>query len=707
MRPIVAASCRRNSASPAGLLFTLLSLFPAAVQIHAGAQAAGKKLQPVVVDVVVTDAANRPVMNLGEQDFQVFENGKKQKIGSFAEPEMRVPYERQVDTSLPPNSFTNANAFPPSSIEIVLLDQMNTSQEDQETALRALRDSLLHKPERAAFAIFTLRSDDPACSPSVYAQIQFGLQSLSSAMMPDWNCVNHGQLLMIQGITEDKTRLLEALNDSSLGPRPAWMRSYPGSGRSGLPLATPSGQGPDEWAPPEVLDSSSSALAELGEIIRNLPGRKGLIWVSDSFDAEPVAQYFGGFFLGHFKGWEKGNPLNSIQLLHIATDRLTEDRVAIYPANLFKEDKHVEVKFLCPDETSDPLDAMTAGLVATPVKVTKQSMHWECSREYMKIDTLASMTGGREFSGRGAVEGAIAQAISDDSSPYVLTYYSEGRTYKGKVRKIRVELADKGKRDDRLAYRRSYFADDLSKIYPAHADEQQVYVNDPSLWSRNRVVKVADLMPVDNWDGTAPLEASLQYGAPESNGIVFTVHAAPAGPFKTADATETEAVENYPSYIPERVQKAVTAISGENQWRYKGSATLAALPSIDTVFLQPYSIEFHFAPGQLSLAGSQDGDKSVDLEIGVMAYDATGKRVNGVKSAIHETAAALGASQLNGLEYSFREDIEIPDRVTVLRFAVREPMTGRVGSVEVPVRSIDSPYRRRRLSLPSQEDADR
>jgi VWFA-related protein len=674
------------------------------------AQPAHGKPHPVTLDLVVTDSANRPVTSLRAQDFEIFENGKKQTILSFHAPAEQVQPARQPAPTLPPNTFSNGDAFPPSSIEIILLDQLNTSEKDQELALRSLREMVKQKPPGAAFSIFTLRSDDPACSPFNYAESQFGIAA-NSTRFPDWSCLNRGQLLMIQGITEDKERLLKALEDL-VRPRPTWMRSYPGSGRGGPPMAILMSfmggmEPPENQAPPEVYDTSISALSDLGEVLRDVPGRKGLIWIADSFDAEPVAQYFSAFFLDKFKNWEKTNPLSSTQLLHLAADRFTQDRVALYPANLFAEDKHVEVKFICPRDFGDPLDALVSSLNASPTAVTKQSMKGECGRDFMKLSTLASTTGGRAFSGAEAIQKAFAQAVSDDSTHYSFVYFPKDKKYDSKVRKIRVAFTGKDKKSDKLAYRRTYFADDPSTLYPDQPDEQHVYITDPSapILSRGRVVRVSEVKTNPRRESNRLPDSSLRYGAPETNGIIFTAHVAPTGPFKIANAAQMEVLGDNPSFTAERVQKAVNAVSKDRQWQRKNTATLDALPPSDPVSLQPYSIDFSLAPGQLSLVPQEDGE-AVDLEIAVVAYDATGKRVTDLESRIHEIVAAGRGQQFKASEFRFQQDVQIPDRVTVLRFAVCDIATGHTGSLEVPVWAIASPYRRHRLPLPSTAEDD-
>ena len=81
--------------------------------------------------------------------------------------------------------------------------------------------------------------------------------------------------------------------------------------------------------------------------------------------------------------------------------------------------------------------------------------------------------------------------------------------------------------------------------------------------------------------------------------------------------------------------------------------------------------------------------------------------MTGLKSEIHEVIPAARGLQFRSSEFHYQQDIQIADRVTVLRFAVRDIATGHSGSLEVPVWAINSPYRRHRLRLPSIAEDDR
>ena len=92
----------------------------------------------VVVDAIVTDKKNRPVMSLTTDDFDVFEDGVKQRIASF-----RVESTAQTDQlhsapGLAPSRSPSAGAAAPGKLVAMVFD----SQTTRDTALLARRAAL-------------------------------------------------------------------------------------------------------------------------------------------------------------------------------------------------------------------------------------------------------------------------------------------------------------------------------------------------------------------------------------------------------------------------------------------------------------------------------------------------------------------------------------------------------------------------------------
>ncbi|MBZ5689350.1 MAG: VWA domain-containing protein [Acidobacteriia bacterium] len=323
----------------------------------------------VVVDVVVTDDANQPVSGLREQDFQIFENNVRQQVRSFETHEERPELEVPKVLSLPVNTFTNANLSKAETISVILLDQLSTSLESQKRAIQQLTAYLAQKPSGAAFAIFVLRNDDMACRPYNRARWSFGITD--QAPDSDLSCSWKGKLLLVEGITDDKDRLLAALKGEIVRPHPTWLRAR-------LRVGWVSAYG---LGPADVYDTSMTSLAEIGNFLQDLPGRKSLIWISDHFDAAPVAQHTDIWFPPKFKGWEKTDPFSPTQMIHLAAGRLGLARAALYPVDLTGKRKNVELDRLCwPDSDQLPSTLM---FTQFPIPIAAKSTLWSAANPFI------------------------------------------------------------------------------------------------------------------------------------------------------------------------------------------------------------------------------------------------------------------------------------------------------------------------------------
>jgi len=85
----------------------------------------------VLVDVVVTDSKGEPVSGLKKEDFDVSEDGKTQTVSGFEEHKGAPPKQIKLPP-MPPEVYTN---FPvvqaADSVNILLLDALNTPSNDQ------------------------------------------------------------------------------------------------------------------------------------------------------------------------------------------------------------------------------------------------------------------------------------------------------------------------------------------------------------------------------------------------------------------------------------------------------------------------------------------------------------------------------------------------------------------------------------------------
>ena len=149
------------------------------------------KVGVVLVDVVVTDKNGQAVRGLTKDNFEILEGAggstaEKQTIVSFEE-HNGAPPQVPSRPRLPAHFYTNAPSGPPTdSINILLLDALNTHSEDQATVHREMVSYLKSIDPGPRLAIFTLSS----------------------------------RLQMVEGFSSDPRVLLEALNHKKWGGQP-------------------------------------------------------------------------------------------------------------------------------------------------------------------------------------------------------------------------------------------------------------------------------------------------------------------------------------------------------------------------------------------------------------------------------------------------------------------------------------------------------
>jgi VWFA-related protein len=190
----------------------------------------------VVLDVVVTDKAGKPVDGLSANDFQIFEDDKLQRIRSVETPsEHGLPAgsiaagaSAVFDPALPA-SFGGA------AVDVLVLDQLNTHFADSSFARRALHDYLAGQPALLP---------QPTTLLTVY----------------------ENRSAQLQTFTRDRDALLRAL--AAAPTKYAWTLEINGKAEHG---------------PIERLDQSLRALEEIAQSYARIPGRKNLIWVGGGF----------------------------------------------------------------------------------------------------------------------------------------------------------------------------------------------------------------------------------------------------------------------------------------------------------------------------------------------------------------------------------------------------------------------------------------
>ena len=375
----------------------------------------------VVVDVVVTQGKGEPVLGLHKEDFQVREDGNAQTISFFQEHTGGTVSPITLPT-MPPGVYTNFPTIKTTdSINVLLLDTLNTQAVDQSYVRPQMVKYLLAAladPSGARIAVFTLGS----------------------------------KLRMVRGFTTDSAELLTALTD----PKSGFEVKFESQ------LASPSRKTSEQLACREIKapvaiaackdffaeeDASRAtdrvvmtlqAFQALAHYLALFPGRKNVMWVSGSFPLSffPETNPRGG----HREEYQRE--------IRQTADLLTADQVAVYPISATALSGEEAVH---PDESGQPIRDVQPELV-----------------QQIAMEALAQDTGGKPFYNTNDLSVAVKEAINIGSHYYTLSYTPTNIKLDGKFRRIEVKGTN---RSYKLAYRRGY--------YMENAETQQALERSP------------------------------------------------------------------------------------------------------------------------------------------------------------------------------------------------------------------------------------
>jgi VWFA-related protein len=365
----------------------------------------------VIVDVVATDAKGQPVKDLEPKDFSVFESGKQQKISDFA---FHHPEEMRTVAAqaLPPHVVSNAPQFQAGSMNVILFDTVNGDFTEHAYAkdqlVKFLSSSELNQP----LAIFALES----------------------------------QLRLLHDFSTNAAELKASIASYT----PPAQRSLTESIESRASVFSNAG---NFHTTERGIETTLNQLNALAKILKGYPGRKNLIWLSESFPLNLFPETtlrnsvsgndLGVDASGHIARDPNGaSPIENMQkaapfktyaaLVKKVSDALMDAQVAVYPVD--------------------------AGALGRDSHMTAQST----------MNNMAASTGGEAFINRNDLAVSMRNSIDDGSTYYTLEYYPDNRKWDGEFRAIQIKADRPGVK---LRYRLGYYAVDPEKVNKDETDK--------------------------------------------------------------------------------------------------------------------------------------------------------------------------------------------------------------------------------------------
>lgn len=464
--------------------------------LHAGTQL-------VIVDVVVQDRAGHPIHGLTRDNFVLTEQKKSQTIRNFEE--HTASADQKPGPMLPPmpaGVFTDYTPVAPdSTLNILLVDALNTPMKDQAYVRQQLLDYVKHARRGMRVAVFGLTN----------------------------------RLIMLQGFTSDP-EVLRAAVEHHLTARGSSLLDDPVGGGSGQESMSDAMQDAGSMvsnnaafaqalasvqqfeAEQEAMQThmraqyTLDAFNALAHYLSNFPGRKNLIWFSGSFplQIEPDPTLNDPFAV----------MMDTNAEFRETTNLLTLAQTAVYP---------IDARGLM---TPPMFSAANSGkkYARSPSAFANDSQKFFQSQadEHMTMEQMASDTGGHAFYNTNGLADAVAKALDAGANYYTLTYNPADKNWNGSFRNIHVELAGSAAAEGlKLEYRHGYYADDPQKP-PKKTELLAKPVTTPT--------QLADHA------AEAYARTAISRGAPAPSDILFKVRVLPL----TGKDEDTVARENQP-----------------------------------------------------------------------------------------------------------------------------------------------------------------
>lgn len=409
----------------------------------------------VDVGVVAFDKKGHPVTDLKADELEVYDNGHKQEIRSFA-PAAGVTSAPQQNTAAPPaaqETFSNRVTEPATGAPapaqdssvgaaILLIDENHIAWADMSYARGEILKFLaklapgervgLYSMNGLGFHVLTEVTTDHAALIASMQKFMPSAQSVSEAQNEE---------------TRNRQHFDEVHNAADLNSVNGNHTDVPDFNQPIDPQLMTMGD-----------DPTRSALVILAQVARHLaaiPGQKKLVWVSsDNVFADWMDQSVG---------IEKApKPMTSFVLR--AQEAMNEAHASIYPFDV----SQIEVGGVSADlyNQSVQLAPASAGAQSvTPGTTTTRNngpgridatMSQDLHPVQGPVRDVAAATGGRVIRRAGDLAGQLAGIVDDERATYTVSFTPQGPA-DGQYHKIEVKLA--GRRGVSLRYRTGYFFD--------------------------------------------------------------------------------------------------------------------------------------------------------------------------------------------------------------------------------------------------------
>ena len=393
----------------------------------------------IEVTVVAREKHGQLVTDLKQDNFEIYDEGKRQKIQFFtvqragSPPAQGVPPTPPASVASrtsPARTFSNrsSESLGPNAVTVILIDEIDMWCEEWPWA----RSQITH----------FLRQVQPGDRIGIYLMSWGGISVLHRVTQDCSTLIK--QLASWKGEFGQNRRPCaygEPLSRTNVGADFSVLLNGPEPGPGGIGVQNPynsrfiSAGNPSR----DPAIRSLQIFAAIANHLAGIPGRKNLIWVSDGFPLVGQGRDPEG-------NWE---PI-SFHAYEQRTMRVVNGaNVAIY--SLEAEGLNTLL-----DEPSPSVGRLPLADAANPhpdpemIKAVWRAI----SLTHLAMLDVSDRSGGRAFIDTNDLTGSIRTAFDDSHSTYTLGFYPEAPRFDGQFHQIRVKVV--GRPDVSLIYRKGY-----------------------------------------------------------------------------------------------------------------------------------------------------------------------------------------------------------------------------------------------------------
>ncbi len=395
----------------------------------------------VLFDVVVRDKKGRVVRDLTATDFEVYEDGVKQELGSFRFVSSAGPGNETSPEKSPTAAITtpeNPSVTPKpvessdtSKVSAVALVFDRLSPESRARARDAALDYLNGRASRNELvAVLQTDLSVVVLQPFTYDSqlVKSGIEKFS-VRLPALYTSNNAET---REQRDEVVKAAQAVATGQVVPLPGTEFARAAA------FELRNLEGIEEMERSQQGNATAFGLLKIASSLRHFPGRKAMIFFSEGLSLPPDAH---GVFQSVVNTANRGNV--SVYSIDVAGLR-TESKTAETRREI---NSRADLRMAQVASTTDPSGPMTKGL--------------ERNEDLLRLNPdsglgqLANQTGGFLITDSNDLKNRIQQVDEDLHSYYMLTYSSNNQKYDGHFRKIEVKLKRSGLS---LQSRKGYYA---------------------------------------------------------------------------------------------------------------------------------------------------------------------------------------------------------------------------------------------------------